>query len=117
MIQAVAFRLGERHFALPIGIVKEVLKSFSLTRLPQASPHVAGVMNLRGMIVPVVDLRIFLEVSEYSLRPHLVVAELGKEWVGFMVDKILPVCWLPPDSPSLLHLAALFRRDEEISLL
>ena len=56
-LQFVGFRVGEQSYALPIAAVREIVRVPHITPVPQSPEHIAGVMNLRGRIVPVVDLR------------------------------------------------------------
>ncbi len=55
--QQVVVRVEDRYFGLPIGLVREMVSMGAVTDLPHVAPHVRGVMNLRGKVIPVVDLR------------------------------------------------------------
>jgi len=55
--QLVTFCLGGENLAFPIGLVQEIVKPSAITRVPNAPPYVEGIANLRGNILPVVNLR------------------------------------------------------------
>lgn len=92
------FTLGEESYGLPIASVEEVVTlPGSLTRLPKAPEFVAGVMNLRGAAVPVVDQRrrFGVEGVAPSARPRVVVTRLGEVAVGFVVDAVSEILEVP----------------------
>ncbi|MEH3147361.1 MAG: chemotaxis protein CheW [Methylobacterium frigidaeris] len=84
------FGLGPDRFALPAGCVREVLRPPVLTRLPGAPPALAGLANLRGEPLPVLDLRHLLRPDHGSVpaRGRVIVVEAGDP-VGFAVDRVL----------------------------
>ena len=55
--QIVGFRVGKEHFGVPIGYVHEIVRMMDITTVPDAPSFVEGVINLRGKIIPVIDLR------------------------------------------------------------
>lgn len=86
--------VGDEVFALPIGSVREVLEFSGMTAVPTASPVVPGVVNLRGAVVPVLQLsaRFGRAASEISRRTCIVVAEAlfddGVQPIGVIVDAV-----------------------------
>ena len=86
----VGFRIGQQSYALPIHVVREIVRPRScgeITAVPQAPPHVAGVMNLRGRILPVIDLRTRFAVSpECSSKNRVIVIETEGKLAGLLVD-------------------------------
>ena len=86
-LQLVGFRVGQQSYGLPITTVREIVRPPEISPVPQSPDHVAGVMNLRGRIVPVIDLRkrFHLAIEESAKNRVLVLAHEGK-LVGFLVD-------------------------------
>jgi purine-binding chemotaxis protein CheW len=91
------FVLGEEEYGLPVLRVREIIKMLDITVVPQVPHHVRGVVNLRGKVIPVVDLRAkfgFAEV-DYTDRTSIVVVEVagrsGKAMLGVIVDAVSEV--------------------------
>lgn len=96
-LQLVGFRVGQQSYALPIEAVREIVRPPEITLVPQSPDHVAGVMNLRGRILPVVDLRKrFSSPVESSPKNRVLVTSSDGKLVGLLVDaasevlKVLP---------------------------
>jgi len=87
------FRLGDLEYGVPILAVQEIKGPSPITPLPNAPAHLAGVMNLRGMIVPVVDLRVkfALPRAESGRGPVIILVAVGSKVVGMMVDTVSEV--------------------------
>jgi len=86
-LQLVGFRVGEQSYGLPIAAVREIVRLPAITAVPQSPEHVAGVMNLRGRIVPVIDLRKrFRQPVETSPRNRVLVVSLDGKFIGLLVD-------------------------------
>lgn len=86
-LQFVGFRVGEQSYALPISAVREIVRPPEITPVPQSPEHVAGVMNLRGRIVPVIDLRKrFRQAIENSPKTRVLVIALDGKLIGLLVD-------------------------------
>ena len=85
--QIVGFRVGKENFGVPIGIVHEIVRMTDITEIPDSPTYIEGVINLRGKIIPVVDLRKrFAEEIEPNRRNRIMVAELDGHLVGLVVD-------------------------------
>lgn len=92
--QVVVFRLGKEEFGVPIDSVQEIVRvPEELTRVPKAPPSVEGVINLRGAVLPVIDLRrrLGLPVVERSDRQRVMVFLIGGARTGFIVDSVAEV--------------------------
>jgi purine-binding chemotaxis protein CheW len=91
--QWVAFHLGAEEYAVPITEVQEIIRVPTIARVPAAPPFVAGVINLRGRIVPVVDLalRLGLASGEAGRARRVVVTHVGSITVGLLVDGVTEV--------------------------
>jgi purine-binding chemotaxis protein CheW len=92
--QLVVFRLGQEEFGVPIDSVQEIVRvPEALTRVPQAPAFVEGVINLRGAVLPVIDLRrrLGLEAIERSDRQRIMVFLIDRVCTGFIVDSVAEV--------------------------
>ncbi|WP_291441434.1 chemotaxis protein CheW [Desulfovibrio sp.] len=90
-VQMVSFYVREQIFLLPVCVIVEVLRYMPLTRLPMAPPFVAGVVNLRGRVTPLLHLDALLTLEQqYHYAPgNFIVVCNGKDMqLGFIVDKI-----------------------------
>jgi purine-binding chemotaxis protein CheW len=96
--QMVGFRVGAETFAVPIALVHEIVRLPRITAVPEAPSYVEGVMNLRGKIVPVVDLRKrFGEPTPVAdKRNRVIVAELDGRRFGLIVDSASEVLKIAP---------------------
>jgi purine-binding chemotaxis protein CheW len=91
------FTLGDEHYAIDILAVREIRAFDTVTRIAGAPEFILGVMNLRGVIVPVVDLRLRFGVGSAELTPLtvLIVLQFGRRLVGVVVDGVADVVSLP----------------------
>ncbi len=89
-LQLVSFELAGEEFAVDILQVQEINRMMELTRVPQSPADVEGVINLRGKIIPVVDLRkkFGLATTERTEHNRIVVVEVSGKVLGFIVDKV-----------------------------
>ncbi len=91
------FKLGEEEFAAHVSKVLNILEMTRVTKVPKAPPYMKGVINLRGMVLPVVDTRIKfgMEATEYTDKTCIVVMDLNMEGdivhVGALVDEVVAV--------------------------
>ena len=97
-LQVVGFRIGRETFGLPISIVREIVRVPEITAVPNAPDYIEGVINLRGRIIPIVDLRKrFGQKSvETSKKNRIVVVELGSRAFGLIVNSASEVMRIPP---------------------
>ncbi len=89
-LQLVVFRIDREEFAVPIGQVREVVRVGDITRVPHAPPHIRGVMNLRGRILPVLELRtrLGIDAAEVTGSSRVVVVDVGRRAIGLLVDSV-----------------------------
>jgi purine-binding chemotaxis protein CheW len=89
-LQLVTFDVAGEEFAVDILAVREINRMMSLTRVPNSPSEVEGVINLRGKIIPVIDLRrrFGLEQRDHSQDSRIVVVEVCERVVGFIVDRV-----------------------------
>lgn len=88
------FDMGDKRYAVPLRMVKEVMGIVEVTSLPQVQSFYNGMINLRGQIISVVDLRVKLghkNVQFDEKRTAVIVAFVGDITVGFIVDEVLEV--------------------------
>ena len=91
------FKMGDEEFALHVNKVLNILELTKITQVPKAPDYMKGVINLRGMVLPVVDTRIRFAMSEtvYTDKTCIVVLELmfenEKVYVGALVDQVVAV--------------------------
>lgn len=97
------FQLGREEYGLPVLKVREIIKLLDITAVPQAPPHVKGVINLRGKVIPVVDLRLkfALPPQAYGDQTSIIVVEIagthGKILMGVIVDTVSEVLNIAAD--------------------
>ena len=99
ILQLVTFNVGSEEFGVDILDVREINRMMEITRVPHAPDFVEGVINLRGQVIPVVDLRtrFRLGVVEHDKNTRIVVVELREKVVGFLVDSVSEVLRIPRD--------------------
>jgi purine-binding chemotaxis protein CheW len=98
--QFVVFKLGPEEYAVPILAVTEVVTTLEITPVPDAADYILGLINLRGKIVPVLDLdKRFGLIEPAGLdRQHILVAESQQHALfGFLVDQVTEVLKIPSD--------------------
>lgn len=95
--QLVVFRLHGQEYALPVEHVSEVLRMVAFAPVPDAPAWVPGVINLRGQVVTVVDLRarLGLPAGEYDLATPIIVADTPTGHVGLIADEVVELLTLP----------------------
>lgn len=93
----VTFNLGKEEYGVEIATVQEIIRATDITPVPGALGHVRGVINLRGKIIPVVDLRkrFALPDAEAGDGQRIVVVELGEKRIGMLVDSVSQVIKVP----------------------
>lgn len=96
-LQLVSFTVGDELFAVDILRVQEINRMMSLTKVPQSPPGVEGVINLRGRIIPVLDLRVQFGFprAEETDQTRIVVIEISGNTIGFVVDSVREVMRIP----------------------
>ena len=98
--QLVVFNLVEESYAIDINIVREIIQLQPITRVPGTPVSVEGVINLRGSVIPIVDLRkrFQLKAIEYTKETRIVVVSCKGSEVGVIVDSVAEVLRIPIDS-------------------
>ncbi len=97
------FRLGQEIHGAPILKIREIISMLEITRVPRTKPWLAGVINLRGKVIPVVTLRRLLgmEQAQQTEETCIIVVETQSELIGVIIDEVSEVVdihadWLEP---------------------
>jgi len=104
-VQVVGFRIGRETFGLPISMVREIVRVPEITAVPNAPDYIEGVINLRGHIIPVVDLRKrFGEpIGDPNKKNRVVVVEMEGRSIGLIVNSASEVLKIPPSEIEAPH--------------
>ncbi len=96
MYEIVCFNLAKEELGFEITKVKEIIKPPQITRVPNSNEFIDGVINLRGRIIPVINLRKKLNFESRIIdsNSRIIVADTGIEQVGFVVDRVNHVVWV-----------------------
>lgn len=97
LLHLVTFQLGREEYGVEIASVQEIIRASDITPVPGAQAHVRGVINLRGKIIPVVDLRKRFALPDISACDdmRIIVIELGQKRIGMLVDSVSQVIKVP----------------------
>ncbi|MEN4046289.1 MULTISPECIES: chemotaxis protein CheW [Sulfurimonas] len=90
VVQLVGFVIGDEEYAVPILSIQEIIKPFPWTRVPQVPKYVLGVFNLRGSVIPLIDLRtkFGLPPKKQSEDTRFIVMRNGSDVAGFVIDRL-----------------------------
>ena len=99
MKELISFRIGAQEFCVDIMAIREIRGWTAATALPQSPSFVKGVINLRGAVLPIVDLasRLGFESTEASDRNVIIVAQIGEQVVGLLVDAVSDILTVTDD--------------------
>jgi purine-binding chemotaxis protein CheW len=97
LLELVSFKIGNEEFGVDISNVKEIMKMLQITKVPNSPDFVEGVINLRGRVIPIIDLRcrLHIEKREQDKDTRIIVVELNNSTVGFIVDAVKEVLRIP----------------------
>lgn len=90
IVQLVGFIIGEEEYAVPILSIQEIIKPFTWTRVPQTPAYVKGVFNMRGSVIPLIDLRLKfgLQEQKHDENTRFIVMKNGDDVAGFIIDRL-----------------------------
>src|SRR6266545_1461942 len=96
-IQVACFRLGEDLYAADIMRIKEIIRLQKLANLPKSPAFVEGVLNLRGTVIPVIDLRKRFDIpaAPQGRDTRLLIVSMGRQILGLVVDEVTEVLAVP----------------------
>ena len=125
--QIVVFTLDELLYALPLPAVVKVIHAIEIRHLPKAPEIISGIINVKGQIIPVVDIRkrFGLAASEIDPDDRLIIADTGKRQVAILVDAVTGIKDLAPGQqkqsketlPFAEHLRGVAKVDDELILI
>lgn len=97
ILQLVSFKIGSEEFGIDILKVQEINRMLEVTKIPNSPDFIEGIVNLRGRIIPVVDLRRRLNLSniDHDKETRIVVVDLDGRTIGFIVDEVSEVLRIP----------------------
>jgi len=97
-LQLVTFTIGEQY-GVSISQVQEIIRIGNITKVPNSLPYMEGVINLRGRVLPVLNLRKRLKLpgKDISNESRIVVVEAGTKTIGLLVDAVSHVIKVSPD--------------------
>ncbi|WP_457572249.1 chemotaxis protein CheW [Desulfovulcanus sp.] len=100
LLQLVTFSIGGEEFGVEILKVQEIIRMLDITRVPKAPDFVEGVINLRGKVIPIIDLRKRFGMASkgHDKNTRIIVIEINKMIVGFIVDSVSEVLRIPADT-------------------
>lgn len=99
-VKVIAFQLVDKEYALPVHQVYSIEKLMHITRVPGTVPFVKGVINLRGVVTPIIDLRsrFCLSDDQYDDSTRIIIASLDDMEVGLIVDGANDVLDIPVEA-------------------
>ncbi len=97
LLQLVSFNIGNEEFGIDILKVQEIIRLMTITKVPNSPEFVEGVVNLRGRVIPVIDLRIKLGLAkiDHNNDTRIIVVEINNSTIGFIVDAVSEVLRIP----------------------
>ena len=107
-MQVVSFALGSEEYGVDIAQVQEINRMVTITHVPRAPHFMEGVINLRGQLIPIIDLRTRFGMprTEHTKNTRIVVTEIGSKRVGMVVDSVSEVLRIPTeqieDAPDMI---------------
>lgn len=128
-IQLVVFELANESYGVEISRVQDINRMQEITEIPHAPESVVGVINLRGRVIPVVDLRtrFGMPSAEHTKSTRIVVVHMGEEPIGMIVDAVSQVLRIPTkiiEAPSPVlasvdskYLLGIAKLEEELVVL
>jgi purine-binding chemotaxis protein CheW len=127
-LRYLCFNLGKEEFAIPLLSIKEVIGFPEVTPVPQSPTHFLGIMNLRGQVISVMDLRLKLGLKTMkSEETSVIILDLGGHNLGVVVDQVNSVQLLTKEeisnkpvvenSKTHEYITGVFRKEEKLILL
>ena len=126
LMQLVSFRLGQEEFGLDILRVQEINRMVNITQVPQSPHYCEGIINLRGKVIPVINLRkkFDMEVLEWNKMTRILVCDVDGKVIGMIVDSVEEVLKIPqstveptPDIVSTVnseYIEGIAKRDDQL---
>ena len=99
-IEFITFLLGEEEYGIDVLKIMEIIRPAKVTRMPNASPFVEGVINLRGMVIPIIDLKLRFKIGSIDKNNpgmRIIIINVGNEHIGVEVDMVKEVTRITAD--------------------
>ena len=111
--QFMTFQTGREYFGIGISYINEIIQMQPITAVPEVEDYIKGLINLRGKIIPVIDIRVRfkMEPLEYTDRTCIIVINVKSMVIGIIVEKIAEVVTITDD--DIVPPPTLGRRDSE----
>jgi purine-binding chemotaxis protein CheW len=112
--QYVTFRIGEETYGLPVIRVQSINEMTRITRLPNTAEFIKGMINLRGVVIPVIDMRLKFNMPEreYDSFTVIIIVEVRERLIGFIADTVSDVLSIPVASiQETPHFSAKIKTD------
>jgi purine-binding chemotaxis protein CheW len=128
-IQLVGFILGNEHYGVSIDKIQEINRMLEITRVPNSPAYIEGVINLRGAVIPVINLRlkIGMEPKKYDSKARIIIVEINEITIGFIVDEVKEVLRInknllspPPDLSVNIrtdYITAIAKLEDELIII
>ncbi len=97
-IRVCLFNIGEETYAIPVALLTEIIIPQKIFPVPTTPSHVLGVINLRGNIVPIVDIRATLSLPPQAATGQIAIVKFGSITLGIVVDNVSEVVSVPESS-------------------
>ncbi|MCE5194730.1 MAG: chemotaxis protein CheW [Nitrospiraceae bacterium] len=121
------FKIGDEDFGIIITSVVEILKLQKIYSLPQLPAFLAGVINLRGEVIPVLDLRVRFDISASNKKERIVIINFEQEKLGLIVDEMEEIVTIADEDISVPpvifkglrteYLTGLGKKDEQVIII
>lgn len=97
ILQLVSFNIGTEEFGVDILKVQEINRMVDITRVPRSPDFVEGIINLRGKVIPIIDIRkrFNMELAEHDKNTRIVVVDIDGQVMGMVVDSVSEVLRIP----------------------
>ncbi len=127
-VKYICFGLGQEEFGIPLLTVKEVLAIPDITPVPQTPPHFLGIINLRGNVISIMDLRAKFGIKfSTTEETTVIILDFGDYQLGVVVDRVDAVLSLNPDqisnkphiesSKSTDYISGVYRQEQKLILI
>jgi purine-binding chemotaxis protein CheW len=115
--ELVSFAIGDEQYGVDIMAVREIKEWSSVTRLPEQPDYVRGVLNLRGAIIPIIDLRCGFGLGHTDATPMhiIIIVQIEDRPVGLLADRVLDIVAFEPDKVQKVPKVATDRRSGALS--
>lgn len=96
-VQVATFQIGAEEYGVDISQIQEIIRMVEVTRVPRTPDFMEGVINLRGQLIPIVDLRVRfgMERVPHTKNTRIIVTDIGTKRVGIVVDAATEVLTIP----------------------